>query len=69
MGRNGKRYFVEIMEVEGHCQAQVGYSALPGGVVVWQTTQWQLPAETRSARQMVEELYDALTCLLELLES
>lgn len=61
----GRRWFVEIFEIEGRCCAMVGYSQIPGGVVVWDQTTWTLPAEPRPMQHMVGELMDACLVLQE----
>lgn len=65
MGTNARRWFVEIMEVEGRCQAMIGYSYLPGRTVIWDTTHWTLPAEPQPVVGMIGELMDACLVLQE----
>lgn len=65
MKAHGRRWFVEIFEVEGHCSAMIGYSYLPGRTVVWDTTAWTLPAEPMPVHSMLGELMDACLVLME----
>lgn len=66
MPHNARRWFVEIVEAEGRCEAMLGYSYLPGQTVIWSATKWTLPAEAVPVQQMVGELMDACLVFQEL---
>lgn len=65
MGHNARRWFVEIVEAEGRCQAILGYAYLPGRTIIWDTTHWTLPAEPQPVVAMIGELMDACLVLQE----
>lgn len=59
------RWFVEIMEIDGRCQAQVGYTRMPGSTIVWNSTPWTLPTEPQPMQQKIGELMDVCMVFLE----
>jgi hypothetical protein len=65
MPPTGRRWFVEIMEVEGRCRAMLGYSYLPGRTVIWDTVDWTIPAQPVPTQAMLGELFDACLVLME----
>lgn len=65
MAHNARRWFVEIMEGEGRCQAMIGYSYMPGRTVIWDTVVWTLPGQPLPVQSMIGELMDACLVLQE----
>lgn len=60
-----RRWFVEIIEADGHCLATLGYAYMPGSTIIWDTVPWTLPAEARPVQAMLSELFDACLVLQE----
>lgn len=60
-----RRWFLELISVEGRAQLQFGYSSFPGGTVTWDTVEWPVDWSGLTERQILSELHDGALVFME----
>lgn len=60
-----RRWFIELVVVEGHAQMMFGTTSLPGGTVTWDHMPWPIDAVQLTEHQLLSELHDAALQFME----